>query len=73
MQLLESTKEPNEVGAAIHICYNADSVLKHLGVDVGESGGVRMERVRNSHLLGMKQADAMADPIVESFWRDAQR
>lgn len=46
LQLFETTKGPSEVGAAINIAYNADSVLKKLGVNVAESGGVRMEQVR---------------------------
>lgn len=46
LQLFERSDGPSEVGAAINICYNADSVLKHLGVDVAESGGVLMDNVQ---------------------------
>lgn len=46
--MYETSAGPSEAGAAIHICYNADSILKRLGVDVAESGGVRLSRVREA-------------------------
>ena len=45
VQIFETASAPSEVGAAINIVPNADSVLKRLGVDVASHGGVILSRV----------------------------
>lgn len=71
--MFEASPGPSEIGAAINICYNADSVLKHIGVNVAEAGGVRLERVRRVRHLPLACADALAATNPQGIRRAAER
>lgn len=45
-QLFERSRFANEIGAAIHLTPNANSVLTRLGIDAMEFGAVEAELVR---------------------------
>ncbi|KAK6402893.1 hypothetical protein LTR95_019014, partial [Oleoguttula sp. CCFEE 5521] len=66
VELFEATPGPSEIGAAINICYNADVVLKRLGVNVADAGGVRMERLR----LVKASGEVLQD---QDFLKDSHR
>lgn len=48
MQIYEQSQLANEIGAAIHITPNANSILSQLGIDHEEQGGTRLRQVRIS-------------------------
>ena len=70
-QLFERTAGPNEIGAAINVTYNADSVLKRIGIDVADNGGVKFETVCDDQQPGCTNwcTDIQAAATVEGFWR----
>ncbi|CAI7650086.1 unnamed protein product [Penicillium manginii] len=46
VEIFERSRFANEVGAAIHICPNANGVLKRLGIHAEKFGGVETELLR---------------------------
>lgn len=50
MQIYEQSQLSNEIGAAIHITPNANSILHQLGIDHEERGGTRLREVRTSSM-----------------------
>ncbi|EPS29292.1 hypothetical protein PDE_04241 [Penicillium oxalicum 114-2] len=66
VELFERSRFANEIGAAIHLSSNANSVLLKLGVDVTKFGAVECETLREytpageiSHITPVKQHGAL--------------
>ncbi|KAF4151399.1 hypothetical protein CNMCM6936_002348 [Aspergillus lentulus] len=66
--LFERSRFANEIGAAIHISPNANSVLSRLGVDATKFGAVEAEMVRERSTDG-KVLQIVPVKELESMWR----
>nr|OQO27349.1 hypothetical protein B0A51_05054 [Rachicladosporium sp. CCFEE 5018] len=73
VELFDSTPGPSEIGAAINICYNADVVLRRLGVNVADAGGVRMERLRLVKASGELLQDQDFLKNSQAFLKDSHQ
>ncbi|KAJ5218220.1 uncharacterized protein N7498_000319 [Penicillium cinerascens] len=63
VDIYERSQLANEIGAAIHITPNANSILSQLGVDHEEQGGTRLEQIRFYSASGglLKRIDIAAN------------
>ncbi|KAF7590097.1 hypothetical protein BBP40_003253 [Aspergillus hancockii] len=63
VDVYERSQLANEIGAAIHITPNANSILNQLGINHEEQGGTRLQQIRFFSAIGglLKSIDVAAD------------
>lgn len=75
-QIFEQSQLAEEIGAAIHITPNADSILRRLGVRHEEKGAVKLLQVcfaKQNHVLNTMTFLCMTDALLRLQVQPTQR